>query len=912
MSIRTLAAFAGLALLELAAPDRARAERVLAARVDELTLDAALPGWATNARSPWSDFGGSTHLLPRVELDGGGEAYLDSIAADPAREWERALYLVLRTELEGPVSGTLWLPDDDWRALRALRFEIATQKEAAPEQFFRAMEHHYDHLLDLGVPGAAWFRYRREVARSAQAAGSERGVPEAALREAGRAAPVAERRSEGLDDTLDLFSGSRALAENLQLDRILQPREGEGASIALSSLEGITVREYDWKAHLGSDPVALDPLASLLPADQHAILFPTFPALLEVMDELERTATPLAELVQGRALDVATRRRYERQLALPLSEIARKLGPLFIDAVAVTGSDPHLAGGSDLALLFQTEHPEALLAYLAAAYARAKGEREDAVVESGESAGAAWQCVRTADRAVSSYAARIGEAVVVANSRVQIEAIAGVAAGARPALAGLDEYRFFRTRYPRGTAAEPGESAFAILTDATIRRWCGPRWRIGESRRIRAAAALAHERAHRAAVEAKVSTLAVVEDRVLHAVYNGLDFLTPISELDFDQVTPEEAAAYARFRNTYQERWRNVFDPIAVRLTAKEGRIETDVSVMPLIGGSEFRELMEIAGSASIDSGDGDPHAEAMLHAILAFDKDASPLVEARDFFEGMLGDLKFHPLAWVGDHVEFYVDESPIWDELPGEDDDRFDFLEANLHRLPVAVSIAVADPLREALFITALRAFAEQSVPGMLRFEAKKVGEISYVKVHVEGRMLGDETVEPAFYYAATAQRLILTPHEELIQRALTRHAAARDAAPPREPWLGKSAAIALRGHAIAALEAMFGGDHELERQRISWGNLPILDEWHRLFPAEDPVAVHERVFGQRLVCPGGGTYAYDAGTRCCESSAYGSPARPKAAPTAPSLFQLVKELRAGVTFEDDGLRAVLAVER
>ena len=30
-----------------------------------------------------------------------------------------------------------------------------------------------------------------------------------------------------------------------------------------------------------------------------------------------------------------------------------------------------------------------------------------------------------------------------------------------------------------------------MITDATIRRWCGPEWRIGASRRTRAAAAIA-------------------------------------------------------------------------------------------------------------------------------------------------------------------------------------------------------------------------------------------------------------------------------------------------------------------------------------------------------------------------------------------------------------------------------------
>jgi Nif-specific regulatory protein len=52
----------------------------------------------------------------------------------------------------------------------------------------------------------------------------------------------------------------------------------------------------------------------------------------------------------------------------------------------------------------------------------------------------------------------------------------------------LPEYRFFRNQYRLG---DPNETALAFLSDATIRRWCGPQWRIADSRRTRARAVLA-------------------------------------------------------------------------------------------------------------------------------------------------------------------------------------------------------------------------------------------------------------------------------------------------------------------------------------------------------------------------------------------------------------------------------------
>lgn len=88
------------------------------------------------------------------------------------------------------------------------------------------------------------------------------------------------RRGGGSDlrDTYALFSGGRAVSENLQLDRVLRRAdETEEPSVDIDELEGITVTEIDWTSLTeGLDPEK-DPLAGLIPADQHALFFPVFP-----------------------------------------------------------------------------------------------------------------------------------------------------------------------------------------------------------------------------------------------------------------------------------------------------------------------------------------------------------------------------------------------------------------------------------------------------------------------------------------------------------------------------------------------------------------------------------------------------------------------------------------------------------
>src|SRR5205823_4514360 len=110
---------------------------------------------------------------------------------------------------------------------------------------------------------------------------------------------------------------------------------------------------------------------------------------------------------------------------------------------------------------------------------------------SGKIGGADYTGYVSRDRRISAYLANVGDVVVVTNSLAQLQRLAEVQAGGKSLLA-APEYTFFRDRYPRGDA---NESAFLVLTDATIRRWCSARWRIADSRRTRAAAVMAEVQA---------------------------------------------------------------------------------------------------------------------------------------------------------------------------------------------------------------------------------------------------------------------------------------------------------------------------------------------------------------------------------------------------------------------------------
>ena len=78
-----------------------------------------------------------------------------------------------------------------------------------------------------------------------------------------------------------------------------------------------------------------------------------------------------------------------------------------------------------------------------------------------------------------------------------------------------------------------------------------------------------------------------------------------------------------------------------------------------------------------------------------------------------------------------------------------------------------------------------------------------------------------------------------------------------------------------------------YEQLMQTHCWNNLPILNEWKRLYPDRDPVEVHRAVWGVELVCPGGGKYVWNEKFQTMESTVYGSPAAPKEGPPAPPVL-------------------------
>lgn len=896
----------------------------------KLPTDEPVRNWA------WWGSDRSRAMMPYVVLDNPGEAYLNS---DFLRHFEPANNppLVVKAPANKEVTGRIWLPKFDFTSMVMLKFSIPADKANAKHrtEFYNVKANHFQRLLNADMPGSAWFRHQLQLAKR------ELGQNDSSNN---NQFPGTNRRDPS--DTYDLFTGGRAISENLQLDRTLGNTNGNQTPVDIDTLKGITVAEIDWSKLTKDLKPALDPLAEHIPADQHVVFFPTFNALIRIADEAEIHGTPVLRLAEPRAEDAGTIDRYQQQLCMSLSGLGRIVGPQVVKSVALTGSDLNFRTGTDIAVLFETTDPVALEQMLLAKVKLATFQVKGVESTDGEKAGLKYHGYRTVDRKISCYIAKLPNAVLITNSPYQVERLGQVQQKKTPTLASLPEFTFFRDRYKLGDA---DETALAFLSDATIRRWCGPRWRIASSRQLRELAVMTHLEAtyldkivtgkvqagpvHTDLELTSTGELSLQPDGIQSSRLGSLEFLTPIAELPLDTVTRGEADSYDRWRNNYQSNWRWAFDPIALRLTVQDNKLAADLSVMPLIWGSEYNEFIGVTRGAEIKPSAGDPH-NALIHFVMSLNTKSPTVRSINNFVMGASNNKQLDPLSWLGESIAIYADDDPIWEELAKLDQDKWETeLSKKFHKLPIAIQFEVANPLKATLFLSGARAFIEQTGPNMTAWESIKFDdESSYVKI-TPSRMARETSPEEfqnlAVYYTISGNSLTVTLNETVIKNVLQRQTARlkakenpvaekKDAEKKTEvalnikPWLGKN--LVLRADKKLIDLATHSTRRQMQNniQLLAWSNLPILNEWHRMYPDRDAVGVHEQVWKTKLVCPGGGKYVWNDSWQTMESTVYGHPGEPKDGPFVTPGMLGIESADFGLTFEEQGLRARAVLER
>src|SRR5690606_30441889 len=125
-----------------------------------------------------------------------------------------------------------------------------------------------------------------------------------------------------------------------------------------------------------------------------------------------------------------------------------------------------------------------------------------------------------------------------------------------------------------------------------------------------------------------------------------------------------EKEAYDQWRRTYQSNWRWAFDPIALRLTVQPGKLAADLSVMPLIFGTDYREFIELTQGVELKPDAGDPHG-ALLQAVMAIGPKSQLREQGSSLLSMLVPGAGVKPLSWLGESISIYMDNDPIWEKL-------------------------------------------------------------------------------------------------------------------------------------------------------------------------------------------------------------------------------------------------------
>ena len=858
-----------------------------------------------------SNFPRSHHA--RVILDTPGEAYLawapfSSEAKQSPRQWQTRL--VAKIPKGMALSGRMLLPKA--LGLNQLDIPFKTTRRATIEKsgkrFNLYKAYFFGRRIQSGVAGAGWFRNQCENAW--KLSGDQVNLHPLEVE-----VNFAQRRmaSNGIEDSYAMFTSGRALAENLRLDRALETELLRAKAIDISTIDGIDLEELDWTQKIKGLAPELDVLAVCIPKDQYAAFFASLSDAQRVLDEVESSGSPVLGLLDPRSEHYGTTAFYQRQLCLDTLMEHRAEFEGLLQSIAVTGSDPYFRTGTDVAILIQTATPDQLLHFLLRRYEKVADANPSVKLKIEKQGGMQVHSVRSTDRNICSYLALLEQGLVVTNSPQQLQRILDAQSQRLPDLASAPEYIYFRDRY---RLAEQNRTGFLVLTDAAIRRWGSPKWRIGAARRVLASAKmvrnLARDLAESLSGDKNIERSDDAEKSEDLALYGTLEFLTPILELDLNWISSTEAEQYQNFRERYQGAWRDKFDPIAASFTLDEHTAAVDVSVIPLIANSEYRSYIDIARGVQLAPDAADIHPESILHFVMSIDHESEAFQSISSLFGSFVPTLNTKPLRWIGDTVSFYLDSGLFWDKLadPNTPDS---FADNNLHLLPLGLEISVKDPAFLTFFLAGLRGFTLQIIPGAPPWQTRSYKDHAYVEISLDQNPVNNDDDDSSIriYYVILPKHILFGSSKEVIHRAIDRHQSQQVSPQPiasELQWQGKSVAVSAKADLLKYPVFWQSSGY----QRASWLNIPILNEWRRLFPDRDPLEVHATEWGVRLLCPGGGTYVWNEEWRTMESTVYGHPSAPTQSRVIPPVLQALKFGSFGLTFEDDGLRAKAVIHR
>lgn len=592
--------------------------------------------------------------------------------------------------------------------------------------------------------------------------------------------PGMRPRRTDLSQLMHTTTAATSMQEALQHDRGLRLAFDTGpATVPIEQLQRPALVAHPFAQMLAALPNpeggTPEPLAAATPAEFWYLRFDDIRVLLRVLDEADAWLTPIAQIMEERAEVRDLSQRYQGQLGLRRSGLAKTLGHTVIERVAVMGSDPYLREGSDITLVFALrDQGQAVFdTELARHMDEYRGEVTGIAASTLSHGAHTITVLRDPTGAVRQHRAFVAaqQLAIVSNSESAIKAVLDAIDGKRRRLADDEDLAYMLAR-------DPGEhDGFAFLGDRFIAEVIGPRQKVLAARRQEALAELLTpgyaallygwlEGRVPADSEALIAAGLLDRGELQHADGTPIAFapggparsswgspasLVPLIDLPAPTLVSEaERSAYDLFARDYQDYWRRFIDPIAIRIDVEEGEGElagatVDIRVLPLIEGTDYADIEDVVGTERIEV----PAIDDGLQLVWAVGAD-SKLRRELDQSASLLTGKADIGLGWLGSWVMVgTLDRRALLDMLvavdkdiqlpqakPGDVDE--DLRLARLAgKLPVYAAAQVRNPVGLVGTLTAIKAALNEVAPGMVEWgEHSRHRDYPIVRIGVNPR--------------------------------------------------------------------------------------------------------------------------------------------------------------------------------
>src|SRR5205085_4701946 len=144
-----------------------------------------------------------------------------------------------------------------------------------------------------------------------------------------------------------------------------------------------------------------------------------------------------------------------------------------------------------------------------------------------------------------------------------------------------------------------------------------------------------------------------------------------------------------------------------------------DLTVMPLIAGSEYNQFIAVSRGAKIAPDGGDRH-NALAQIALAVNANSDRMKQASNMAAAFAPGARIEPFSWLGSTISLYLDDDPFWKELSEVPPEKLEEFQRHAWaRAPAGLHAQASSSLKVTAFLSGPVAFIEQTGAGMTILE-------------------------------------------------------------------------------------------------------------------------------------------------------------------------------------------------